>query len=580
MYQRAQSMAALERSIAVLPFEHLSATGEDTYFTVGMQDEITGDLAKLAGMKVIGSQSTRSYLPGKERNLHAIGRDLGVRHLLEGSVSRDNAQMRVALRLVDLRDSAHPWTETYQRPSKDIFVLQSEITRAVAAHLQRQLSPTEKAALEKPPTSDLQAYDFYLQVRALPSITLETEGSQFLSDAKRAISMMDEAVTRDPSFVAAYCELSRWHDELYSWRNLLSPNERTIDHRNLAEAAMEKARRLEPDSGQVRLTLARHALQVSNNLKEAEIQVELARQVLPNDVQVETIAARVARRKDRWDEAIRGLEKAVSLEPRSIPTRYLLANTYRYMRRYADYERTMEGVLALTPPDKYGSLPIERGWARFEKSGDLALVREALAAQISAQQIDESDTTTLQIMLAIWSHDADGISRLLSVKHGPIGWNGVAYPDGWFEALAARMRGDDAAVGDAFSRARPEMETRVQADPADALQLSVLAIIDAGLGRKEVAVEEGKKACELLSAKANNFNTPTVHCNLAVVYAWIGQNDLAIAELTPLINGPAMGNIICLPTYGDFRRNPLWDPLRNDPRFTAIMKRLAPVASK
>src|SRR5713226_8235685 len=133
MYQRAQSMAALERSIAVLPFEHLSATGEDTYFTVGMQDEITGDLAKLAGMKVIGSQSTRSYPPGKERNLHAIGRDLGVRHLLEGTVSRDHDQMRVALHLVDLRDGAIQWAATYQRPLKEIFILQGEITNSIAA---------------------------------------------------------------------------------------------------------------------------------------------------------------------------------------------------------------------------------------------------------------------------------------------------------------------------------------------------------------------------------------------------------------------------------------------------------------
>src|SRR6266404_4851345 len=135
MYQRAQSSAATERSIAVLPFENLSANGEDTYFTVGMQDEITDDLAKLAGMKVIGSQSTRSYAPGKERNLHAIGRDLGVRHLLVGTVSRDHDQMRVALQLVDLRDTGHPWTETYERPMKDIFALQSEITQAVAARL-------------------------------------------------------------------------------------------------------------------------------------------------------------------------------------------------------------------------------------------------------------------------------------------------------------------------------------------------------------------------------------------------------------------------------------------------------------
>src|SRR5437870_7434137 len=135
LFQRSKSSTEMERSIAVLPFENLSANGEDTYFTVGMQDEITGDLAKLAGMKVIGNQSTRSYPPGKERNLHAIGRDLGVRHLLEGDVKRANDEMRVSLRLVDLHDTNHPWTEVYERPIKDVFALQNEITRAVAAHL-------------------------------------------------------------------------------------------------------------------------------------------------------------------------------------------------------------------------------------------------------------------------------------------------------------------------------------------------------------------------------------------------------------------------------------------------------------
>src|SRR3954467_1862058 len=154
LYERVQSSAEIERSIAVLPFENLSATGENTYFTVGMQDEITGDLAKLAGMKVIGSQSTGSYLPGKERNVHAIARDLGVRHLLEGTVSRDHDQMRVALQLVDLRDSDRPWTETYECPMKEVFALQSEITQAVAAHLQARLSPNESAALDSPVTAD------------------------------------------------------------------------------------------------------------------------------------------------------------------------------------------------------------------------------------------------------------------------------------------------------------------------------------------------------------------------------------------------------------------------------------------
>src|SRR5207248_10413960 len=158
LYQRAQSSAEIERSIAVLPFENLSPKVQDTYFTVGMQDEITGDLAKLAGMKVIGSQSTRSYLPGKERNLRAIGRDLGVRHLLEGTVSRDNNQMRVALHLVDLRDGAIQWAATYRRPMQEVFALQSEITQAVAARLQARLSPTTPLAQTERPPPALRAY--------------------------------------------------------------------------------------------------------------------------------------------------------------------------------------------------------------------------------------------------------------------------------------------------------------------------------------------------------------------------------------------------------------------------------------
>ena len=163
LHQRVQSSAEIERSIAVLPFENLSPKVQDTYFAVGMQDEITGDLAKIAGMKVIGRQSTRSYPPGKERNLLRIGRDLGVRHLLEGTVSRDHDQMRIELQLVDLREGGHPWIETYERPMKDVFALQSEITQAVAVHLQARLSPNETAALDVPPTSNLEAYDLYLR---------------------------------------------------------------------------------------------------------------------------------------------------------------------------------------------------------------------------------------------------------------------------------------------------------------------------------------------------------------------------------------------------------------------------------
>ena len=577
LYQRAQSSAEIERSIAVLPFENLSPKVQDTYFAVGMQDEITGDLAKLAGMKVIGTQSTRSYIPGKERNLSTIGRDLGVRHLLEGTVSRDHDQMRVALHLVDLRDSSHRWTENYQRPIKDVFALQGEIAHAVAAQLRAALSPNEKAMLSTPPTDDLQAYDLYLRARALGAEVLD--GAAFFRGGKAAIELLDQAVARDPRFVLAYCELAKWHDDLYFQRSHAPPEELTVDHRSLAEVALEKARTLQPDSGAVHLAVALHALKITKNLEEAQTHVELARRTLPNNAQVEAIAGRVARRQDRWDEAIRHLERAVSLEPRDLDPRNLLALTYRYMRRYDDYDRVMQSIIALTPPEKLGILPVERALARLEQSADLGPLREAITTQMAAHQLDDDNADNAQIMLALWSHDAAAISSIISRRHGALGWNGIEYSDAWFAAIAARIRGDNSAAVRAFAIARPQLEKRVVAAPTNGVELSVLAIADAGLGRSQQAVEEGRRACDVSPFEVNNFEAPTVRCNLAVVYAWTGQNDLAIGELSKLIDRPAMGTGIAQPTYGDFRLNPLWDPLRTDPRFEALVQRLAPVPS-
>src|SRR5438067_515405 len=316
LFQRGKSSAEIERSIAILPFENLSATGEDTYFTVGMQDEITGDLARLAGMKVIGSQSTRSYLPAKERNLHAIGHDLGVRHLLEGTVARDHDQMRIALHLVDLRDSGRPWTETYERPMKDVFALQSEITQAVAARLKARLSPNETLALDEPPTADLHAYDLYLRAQAINVLVKDT--AEWASVAQQRISFLDQAVERDPKFVLAYCELAKAHDILYLTRQVTPVENRTVDHRALAEAALEKARRIQPDIGPVHLALAYHFLSANNDVSQARVEIDLARGTMPNSAELETTAGAIARRQSRWDDEVRARERAVALEPRAV----------------------------------------------------------------------------------------------------------------------------------------------------------------------------------------------------------------------------------------------------------------------
>jgi serine/threonine protein kinase len=578
LYQRGQSSAEIERSIAVLPFENLSADREDTYFTVGMQDEITGDLAKLAGMKVIGSQSTRSYLPGKERNLHAIGRDLGVRHLLEGTVSKDNNQMRVALHLVDLRDGAIQWAATYQGPLKEVFALQREITQAVAARLKAGLSPNETVALNESPTADLHAYDLYLRARTINPLVNDTV--EWASTMEQKISLLNEAVNRDPKFVLAYCELAEAYDKLYQAKDITPVEKRNVDYRALAEAALEKARRVAPDFGPVHLALADHFVLAHNDIEEGRLEIDLARKTMPNSAERETSAGSIARRQSRWDDAVRFLERAVALEPRATENLFTLANTYRLMRRYDRFDGAMARVLGVLPPDRSATYRVFRTFGPLESEGDLGPLRSAVATVTPEEDASGAIRDLHDLILALWSHDPDSVSRISArAAETTFVFNGVKYPKSWYEALAAQMRGDKKGAQAAFAAARLDVEKAVLADASDGRALSLLAMIDAGLGRQQQAVQEAEHACDLAPFETLGLTAPIVRCNLAVVYAWNEQPDLAISTLKSLVNRPAGGNLPAQPTYGDFRRNPLWDPLRNDPRFIAIMKQFAPVAA-
>jgi len=578
LYQREHSSAVIERSIAVLPFENLSGRGEDTYFTVGMQDEITDDLAKLAGMKVIGSQSTRSYPPGKERNLHAIGRDLGVRHLLVGTVSRDHDQMRVALQLVDLRDGGRPWTETYERPIEDVFALQSEITQAVVARLKARLSPNETAALASPPTADLRAYDLYLRAQATGALVKDTV--DLASLAQQRISLLVQAVERDPKFVLAYCALAKAYDELYQAKDITPVEKRNVDYRALAEAALEKSRRIQPDAGPVHLALAYHFLWANNDFSQARAEIDLARRTMPNNAELEMTAGAIARRQGRWDDAVRSHERAVALEPRAEANLFGLANAYRLMRQYDRFDGVINRLLGILPRDRSATYRVFRTFGPLEGEGELGPLRAAVATVTPEEDASGAIRDLHNLIIALWNHDPASVSRISKqAAETTFVFNATRYPRQWYEGLAARMRGDKKAAETAFAAARLEVEKAVLADASDGRALSLLAMIDAGLGRQELAVQEAKHACDLVTFENSGPSAPIVRCNLAVVYAWNGQPDLAISTLSSLVSKPAGSNLPAQPTYGDFRWNPLWDPLRSDPRFTTIMNQLAPVAS-
>jgi serine/threonine-protein kinase len=575
LYQRARSFAEMERSIAVLPFENLSPNTEDAFFTAGMQDELTAGLARLANLKVIGPESTRSYLPGKSRDLPTIARELGVRHLLEGGVWRANNNVRISLRLVDIRDSEHPWIETCERPISEAFALEGEITRSVAGQLRTQLAPNEKSALREPPTRDEEAYDLYLRAREGPSSFRDESGMR--RDSQRKIDLLEKAVARDPKFLLAYCELAKAHGRFFTNQIGAKPEELLVDHRSLAEIALQNARSIDPDAGELHLAQAYHFFRVTKDYEQARIEADLARRTLPNNAEIEIISARVARSQGRWDDAVGFFQRAVALEPRGNDSRFSLAETYRYMRRYEDYDHLTTQIIA-TDPNHPGDLPLERAIGRLEQHADTRALRSAAAERAAANDLTEHDKVLVALTLAYCDRDAEQIRRTLQATDlRRITNSGFAYPKTWFEALAERIRGNDAAAKVAFSSARAEVESAVLADPGNGRALDLLALIDAGLGRLEEAVAEAIRAT--VQMKDSATDAPIAGCNLAIVYAWSGEPDLAFATLEPLLNKPAGRNMPAQPTYGDFQLNPLWDPLRNDPRFQALIKRLAPTGS-
>ena len=409
LLSRAPVRTGKEASVAVLPFENLSPASEDSFFTVGMQDEISADLARIKALKVIGPESTQDYVPGN-RDFAQIGQELGVSHLVTGSVRRENGKMRVAVRLIDPLNKVSPWTKEYERPLSEIFALKRAITRDLSARLQARLSPSEGELLNKPPTNDPIVYDLYLRATTVPE--MYDSAGDMRKGLTRRVAWLDEAVARDPDFVLAYCELAKAHDSFGEASANASAEERAIDHRALADVALEKARRLRPDEGKVHLAEAVHFLLTSHDDEQARAEVELARRTLPNDPELEQVAGRIARDQGRWHDAARAFAKATVLQPRVSILFSDLADAYRSMRNYADADRAIARVQALEPKDIYYSF--WRASLPLEARADLEPLRAALAAAPPADEEDRGMILRTHLILALCAHDPDTVSRLLA----------------------------------------------------------------------------------------------------------------------------------------------------------------------
>ncbi|HEX8076864.1 MAG TPA: protein kinase, partial [Chthoniobacterales bacterium] len=305
-------LAAPEKSIAVLPFENLSVNQENAFFADGVQDEILTNLAKIADLKVISRTSVMQYRGSAAKNLPEIAQALKVAHVLVGSVQRANNRVRVTAQLIDARTDAHLWADRYDGALDDVFAIQSEIAKTIAEQLRAKLSPGEKAAIEQPRTVNLEAYDFYNQAKAAIATSAFGAAEDRLAEAVR---LLEQAIARDPKFVAAYCDLAGVHDFTY-----LSGLDHTPARLALAEKAVQTALQLQPESGEAHLALAQHLYQGYFEYEKALAELKIAARTLPNDPRVFELAGYIIRRQGRQEEGLRNLERAVELDPRNFPT--------------------------------------------------------------------------------------------------------------------------------------------------------------------------------------------------------------------------------------------------------------------
>jgi TolB-like protein len=554
--------ALTEKSIAVLPFENLSRDADNAFFTDGVQDQILTNLAQIADLKVISRTSVMQYKSGAARNLREIGQQLGVAHVVEGSVQRAGNRVRVNAQLIDAGNDAHMWAQTYDRDLADVFAIQSEIAKAIADQLQAKLSPNEKKAIEQPPTSDVAAFDLYSRGKTL--ILTTSFSAMGAPNLRQAIDLLDQAVARDPSFFLAQCELVRAHDNLYSLG---------LDHTParlaLADAALAVALRLRPDAGDTHLARAGHLYRGYRDYDGALAELEIARRTLPNDPRVFELTGYIRRRQGQQNEALQHLQRALEIDPRNFFTLQQVALSYQMLRRYPEEVPPLDRALAINPGDtdtKVGRANVDFDWKADTRP--LHQIIESLRAKNPDAVRSVADSW---LICALAERDARAAENALTALGENMFTNDAVLLDQDFcKGLIARMTNDQSKARAAFTAARASQEKVVQAQPDFGPAVCVLGLIDAGLGRKEEALREGRRAIELLPVAKESINGAHMIEYFAIMAAWVGQKDLACKQLAIVTGMP--GTL----SYGQLKLLPYWDPLRGDPRFEKIVASLAP----
>src|SRR5438552_8600223 len=422
------------------------------------------------------------YKSGLMRNLREIGQQLGVAHLLEGSVQRAGGKVQVNAQLIDARNDAHLWGQTYDRDLADVFAIQSELAQAIADQLNAKLSPEEKAAIKQAPTADLLAYDLYVRAQAFRAAT--RFNARLKENLLEAVRLLDQVIARDPTFFLAYCRLAEVHDLIYFFGSDHTPRRLA-----LANMAIQTALRLRPGSGEAHLALAEHLYRGYRDHEHALGELDLARRALPNNPLVFELTGFITRRQGRWEESTTDLKRALELDPRNLFFLQQLSFTYELQRRYRDLTAVLDQALKLVPSDP--DTRVARASIDLAERADTRPVHATIEAVIAEDRNAARTIAERWFYVAMCERDNLGVSRALAaVPSEGISAGSTWLPRAYFEGVAARARGDATVASAAFTAARAEVDKTTREQPDYAQGLAALGLIDAGLGRKDDAIQE------------------------------------------------------------------------------------------
>ena len=541
------SLPSGEKSVAVLPLENLSDEKENAYFADGVQDELLSDLAKIKDLKVISRTSVMQYRAGITRNLKEIAQQLGVSNVVEGSVRRSGNHLRISVQLIDALTDRHIWAQNYDRTVADSVTLQGELATQIASEVGATLSPQEKARLSATPTKNTAAYDAYLRGRAL-----EGEWNMDLSNFRNAAEAYQQAVNLDPGFALAWVYLSAAHSLLY-WEGI----EHTPARLAAAKEASDRATALDPNLPEIHLAVGYYRYYCLRDFTGAMQEFQAAEKALPNDVGILHAMGLIQRRFAHWDEVISVMRRAFELDPRNVQSAAILANAYVAKRNFPDAIAVADHILAIEPTN-LSAIFLKLGC--FWGMGNLEGADEFLAGINAPAHVRAHQAFAARR----WAEAADLFSKV---------WNDK--PSGDDKAFilldignVQQRLGNVAASRAAYQQAVQEFTqalTKPGADDNDAPH-SGLATAYAGLGDAPNAIAEQQKAMALHRTSEDPFEGPQQEEAMAQIYASLGNADEAIPILKRWVHVPSATSIS--PTY--LRIDPIWDPIRNDPRFQEL----------